>query len=88
MSTTHEIKCIFPYFSDVWLVRKNFEIRNNDRNYQAGDFVLIKEFDKNTACYTGRSVLVIITYILKDFPQGLKDNYIVFSFHPLKYNTQ
>jgi len=88
MYKRHEIKCINPYFTDVWNVHKNFEVRENDRNYKAGNFVLIKEFDKNTACYTGRSVLVIITYILKNFPQGLKDNYIVFSFYPLKYNTK
>jgi hypothetical protein len=88
MYKRHEIKSINPYFTDVWLARKNFEVRENDRNYKAGDFVLLRELLVDSECYSGRSILVIITYILKNFPQGLNDNYIVFSFHSLKYNTK
>lgn len=33
----HKLKCIQPYFDDVRLGRKTFEVRKDDRNYQVGD---------------------------------------------------
>lgn len=45
MKTEHEIKCHPKYFSRLASGDKSFEIRKNDRDYQVGDILIIKEFD-------------------------------------------
>lgn len=41
----HELKCHPKYFQRLATGQKNFEIRENDRNYQVGDRLIIKEYD-------------------------------------------
>lgn len=41
----HELKIEPPYFQAVIDGRKTFEIRKNDRGYNAGDTVLLREYD-------------------------------------------
>jgi len=41
----HEIKCNPEFFSRISIGQKTFEIRKNDRDYQVGDTLIIKEFD-------------------------------------------
>jgi hypothetical protein len=62
-----EVKCVNPYFNDVWSGIKPFEIRFNDRGYVEGDLLLQREYGDNLQdggfCmgYTGREVLQLIT---------------------------
>lgn len=70
---THELKITPEYFQDIQYRVKTFEIRYNDRNYQIGDVLLLREFNKHSG-YTGQSVSVTVTYIT-DFQQ--KDGYVV-----------
>ncbi|EKE9396612.1 DUF3850 domain-containing protein, partial [Listeria monocytogenes] len=44
MSKTHELKILSEYFWDIAEGRKTFEIRKNDRNFQVGDYLILKEF--------------------------------------------
>lgn len=39
---THELKTLPPFFEKVVSGEKTFEVRVNDRDYQAGDFLLLK----------------------------------------------
>ncbi|AXC53654.1 MULTISPECIES: DUF3850 domain-containing protein [Bacillus] len=73
----HNLKINKEYFNPVIKEIKTFEIRKNDRNFQLGDKITLKEWDAKTKQYTGRKVNIVITY-LTDFEQ--KDNYVVFSF--------
>ncbi|WP_239257323.1 DUF3850 domain-containing protein [Listeria ilorinensis] len=57
---THEIKILPDYFEQVKAGNKNFEIRKNDRNFQAGDKVILKEW---AGGYTGRKIMCSITFI-------------------------
>lgn len=41
----HELKIWPQFYSRVANGSKTFEIRNNDRNYQAGDKVILREWD-------------------------------------------
>ncbi|MBC9809525.1 DUF3850 domain-containing protein [Carnobacterium maltaromaticum] len=41
--------------------RKTFEIRKNNRDFQVGDRVLLKEYVNGE--YTGRSIMFKITYL-------------------------
>lgn len=43
----HEIKIDPVYYARVADGSKTFEIRNNDRGYQSGDTVTIKEWDRS-----------------------------------------
>lgn len=77
----HNLK-IFPnYFEDVISGRKTFEVRYaGDRDFFEGDKILLKEFDGNNQDYTGRQLLIEITYISKYMQ---KPDYVVFSFKPI-----
>lgn len=68
----HELKILPEYFEPAFAGIKNFEIRYNDRNYQVGDTVVLREWvDGN---YTGRKFNRKIQY-LTDYQQ--KVGYVV-----------
>jgi histidinol phosphatase-like PHP family hydrolase len=61
---THELK-IYPwYYCAMATQKKKFELRENDRNYQVGDILVLKEFDPATKRYTGFEMKCKVTYIL------------------------
>lgn len=63
--TTHELKCVPPYFQDVVDGTKPFEVRLNDRHFQIGDKIILREFlTGEYVGFTGRICEVNITYIL------------------------
>lgn len=73
----HELKIQSKYFTEILKGTKNFECRKNDRNFQVGDIVVLREWNSNTL-YTGQKVEGKITYILDNF-EGLMEGYVVFS---------
>lgn len=65
----HELKTWPTFFEQVLCGDKTFEFRNNDRAYQKGDHIKLREFEfhRNSAehyKYTGRELLVEITFVL------------------------
>ena len=76
MTTVHEVKCVSPYFDDVWADLKPFEVRFDDRNYKEGDFLLQRHFDPTTRKFFDREVLQKIIYVLRDF-EGLNKGWVV-----------
>lgn len=77
---THELKIAPEYFEKVLSKEKTFEFRYNDRNYQIGDILNLKEYDNGE--YTGRERYVEITYILQNF-EGLQPDYAILSIKPI-----
>ena len=73
---THELKIETDYFQAVKDGRKTFEIRYNDRGFQAGDEVILREIDRLTNGYSGRELWAIIGYVIGYKQQ---ENYVVFS---------
>ncbi|ATY87920.1 DUF3850 domain-containing protein [Lactococcus lactis] len=45
---THELKLDIKYFDDVKSGKKNFEIRKNDRDFQVGDILELKAWEKDS----------------------------------------
>lgn len=41
---THDLKTLPEYYKDVASGLKTFELRRNDRNFQVGDTLLLREF--------------------------------------------
>ena len=76
MPKIHELKIAPEYFEKVISKEKTFEFRYNDRNYQVGDILKLKEYYNQK--YTDQSISVKITYILENF-EGLNENFVVLS---------
>lgn len=70
----HELKTYPKYFQETIEGNKLFEIRKNDRNFQVGDVLLLKEWDNIK--YTGREVGAMVRYILYDKFIGLAEGYV------------
>jgi hypothetical protein len=80
--TTHELKTTPGPFQAIWEGRKTFEIRYDDRGYQTGDKLDLREFDR-AACrcedkrehlaectgYTGRRIRATIGYLCSQTPR-------------------
>ena len=75
----HEVKIRPEYYEAVLNGTKNFELRKDDRGYQVGDIVILKEWDGET--YTGRDLALKIKYILRNCPEyGLMAGYCILGF--------
>ena len=72
----HEIKILPKYYDAVISNIKHFELRKDDRDYQVGDFVVLKEWENGE--YTSRDTGFKIEYILRDCAEyGLMDGYCI-----------
>lgn len=77
----HDLKIIEPYYTQVLIGNKTFEIRKNDRNFKVGDTITLRKYDPlkpnnilETPC---TEINGIISYVT-DYEQ--KQGYVVFSF--------
>ena len=60
----HKVKSWPQYFSAVLSGAKTHEVRRlTDRDYQVGDRLRLQEYDPSTGAYSGRELVVRITYI-------------------------
>lgn len=72
----HELKILPEYYDAVISNIKNFELRKDDRDFQVGDFVYLKEYADGE--YTGRETCFHIRYILRNCPEyGLMDGFCI-----------
>lgn len=77
--TKHEIKILPQYYEAVSKGIKQFELRKDDRDYQVGDLVRLREWDGKE--YTGNKMIIGIKYVLRDCPEyGLMDGYCIFGW--------
>lgn len=78
--TTHELKTWPEPFQAMWVGHKLFEFRKNDRDFNVGDLLNLREWDKEKG-YSGRAIKAEVTWILKD-GFGLPDGYCIMSIDP------
>lgn len=95
----HELKILPKYFNDVVSGKKTFELRKNDREFQVGDVLLLKEFNLNKkyetiegaeSYFSGKKVLRQVTYILKDETEsiGLDKDYAILGIKPIDKDVE
>jgi hypothetical protein len=76
---THDLKIDPKEFEAIESGAKRFELRLNDRNYALGDFLCLREFDRGSVKYTGRSLTVSVTHIKPGDGAAVSDRYVVMS---------
>ena len=84
----HELKCWPAYFSAILAGTKTFEIRTNDRGFQVGDELLLKEWDPTTELYSGREIIVEVPYITTSCQAMPPSNFVVMSIKTKTYQIQ
>ncbi|MGN2371913.1 ASCH/PUA domain-containing protein [Clostridium cagae] len=93
MSKIHELKILPKYFNAVLDGTKTFELRKNDRGFEVGDTLVLKEYlqeisdrYKTTlhAQYTGQEVKKEISYILDGGKYGLQEGYVILALGEYK----
>lgn len=72
----HSLKCEKNYFDRVLDGSKRFELRRNDRDFQKGDILILRETIDNAE--TGRKIKCTVSYVLAGYP-GLKKGFAVLS---------
>ena len=58
----HELKILKRFYNLILMGKKRFEVRYNDRGFQAGDELFLREYHNGE--YTGRRCHVSVTYLL------------------------
>jgi Domain of unknown function (DUF3850) len=83
----HELKCWPAYFAAILAGTKTFEIRKNDRGFQVGDELLLKEWDPATEIYSGREIIVEVPYITTSCQAMPPSDFVVMSIKKKSYQA-
>ena len=81
----HELKCWPVYFQAIWNRSKKFELRRYDRTFLVGDIIKLREYvpsasNNGVGIYSGRSIVIKVTYLLLGGIFGLDADYCILSF--------
>lgn len=79
---THDLKTWPKAFQAVFDGRKRYEIRKDDRGFAVGDLLYLREWEPHTESYTGREMMVRVTYMTKGGEWGLPEGMCVMSIEP------
>ena len=61
MAKTHILKSWLQFFGAICEGKRTHELRRNDRNFNVGDILILREFDSQLERYTGRECKAEIT---------------------------
>ena len=75
----HDLKTWPGVFNATLSGRKTAEYRFNDRNFKCGDYLNLREYQPESETYTGESLLVEITHIVRGGNFGIPEGYCVMS---------
>lgn len=86
----HDLKCWPKFFGAIAAGAKRHDLRRaTDRDFQVGDQLQLREFDPDCGTYTGRTQLVVVTYITSaEMPcalseQALNPDFCILSIAPV-----
>jgi len=75
--TIHELKCWPEGFQAVLDGRKPFEVRKDDRGFDVGDTLHLREYQPVSDTYSGRETDVRVTYIYRGEFDYLRSQIVV-----------
>jgi len=67
----HELKTWIDSFTAIVSGMKRHEIRKNDRQFEPGDILVLREYDDKEGEPTGRNVIAAVTYVSRGGTWGL-----------------
>lgn len=73
----HDLKTWPEYFEATWSGRKPWELRKNDRGYQPGQVLRLREWEPLRQAYTGRVIVADVVYVLFGGVFGLPEDYCI-----------
>ena len=75
----HELKTNRPHFGLIRDGLKCWELRRNDRGFEVGDLLWLREYDPTENDYTDRTQLVEIMRVTADFDvtEGLPASFVI-----------
>ncbi len=76
---THELKTWTREYQAVLSGQKRHEVRNNDRRFQPGDTVLLREWEPGGLGYTGFQKSFIVGHVTSGPSWGLPEDLVVFT---------
>ena len=74
----HELKTWPGPFRDVKAGRKTFEYRRNDRDFNEGDDLLLREWAPDSG-YSGQEILVSVGHLVRGPDFGIADGFVCMS---------
>lgn len=84
----HTLKCWPESFEAIVSGTKTFDLRKQDRPFDAGDFLMLREYNSNDDQYTNRWAMVEVTYIDYHISlPGLAKGYCAMAIHLLNQGT-
>lgn len=78
----HELKTWPEFFKASISGKKKFEVRKNDRNFQVGDELVLREWEPGSGYYTDRKAVFYVDYVLSGYNWGIRKDFIVMSVTP------
>lgn len=84
MDYDHELKVHPPFFTAISECRKTFEVRKDDRGFQTGEILWLREYKPDidpTFRYTGNAEYARISYILRGGQFGIEVGHVVMGLH-------
>ena len=73
----HVLKCWPEYFDAIGSRVKTFEARMNDRDFQSGDSLELREWRPETEDYTGRWIWCRVSYVMHGGQFGIHPGWCV-----------
>lgn len=77
MSKHHVLKTWPEFFAAVADGAKTFEARKDDRGFSIGDTLVLCEYEPDGDRFTGRTLLVEVTYLLRGPAFGVESGFVV-----------
>ena len=84
----HDLKCWPEPFEKMWRGLKTFEYRRDDRGFQVGDVLNLREWDNEIGSYTGSFRLMAVTYILRGPDFGVPTGFVIMSIRPVREDDE
>ncbi len=77
---THRLKCHPSVFRSIAAKVKTWDFRKNDRDYDVGDVLVLREYDPGPCGdYSGSVIETTVTYIMHGGRFGIPEGYCIMS---------